>query len=98
MKISTIKTPCAIILLWDEKKKTPRKIMFGDPRELRDLWSNLGPIVHAQIQELCKKEYDSPEEMRDALDLIDFGGEIHTKEAMGSDMWLQVSWELVKKE
>lgn len=86
------------ILIYDHPKYGPRRVMFGEPDKLIELFLQEGSLILRRLQELNKRSSEDPEEMKDAIeDTREWFSRDHGKDA-GEDMEMELSYNVKKKQ
>jgi len=92
----TFKTHSAVLIFMDEKKKEPRKIIFGEPTETLALFSFCGAVATNQLKELGAKEFKSVEEMREYIQKMVNGlPNIHARNAY-ENAHIEFSYQVIE--
>jgi len=88
------------ILIYEDPKHGPRRVMLGEPSALLDLFWVNSNIVYRRIIELRKREEDikSPADMEKAIgETREWFSKKHG-EAAAEDMEMLLSYEVIKKK
>jgi hypothetical protein len=88
------------ILMYDDPKHGPRRVMFGEPQALFDLFWSESQVVYQRLIELRKREEGIKSE-KDMLEAIEETREWFAKshgESAGNNMSMTISYEVFKEK
>jgi hypothetical protein len=85
----------ALLIFWDSEQKQYRRVVFGDPKELIDMLIINGEILLPRLQQLAKKDYNSPDELKNEIKDSREGWEKDNYSTAGENMELELSYEVI---